>query len=377
MAFILGVSCAVPEAVYLQEDLAQKLMDILSIPPEKVESFQRLYAHSSIEKRYSVLADLQHARSEWKFWGPDYPKTIPGMEQRNQVYKTEAPKLAQKAVQSLLEAWTGDRSSITHLISVSCTGMIAPGIEFHLMQNLGLSNTINRLGINFMGCFGAFKGLSVAFAFAQANPEARILVVCTELCTLHMHACNDPDTMLANALFGDGAAAVLVGGNPKAHEKPLREIKRVHACGFRDSMDKMSWEAGDHGFRMRLCHTVPVAIKRHMKVFAQELLQHDAEIEQCEWAIHPGGTSILQAVEKSLQLDAEQTRSSWKILRDYGNMSSAAFLFVLHDLFESEVSGLHKSSNELEKRIWTAGVGFGPGLSMEGILLKKVESRFS
>jgi len=357
---IFSVSGIVPSHIFKQEEIAKRFIDILSVDEEKAEFIKKIYKNSSICHRYSVVNDFHNPREEWEFWGSNYPKTIPGMTDRNQRYKKEAPILAEKAARQALEQWGGDPSRITHLISVSCTGVIAPGIEFYLMQNLRLSSTINRLGINFMGCFGAFKGLSVAQAFAQANPEARILLVCTELCTLHLQADQDSETLMANALFSDGSAAAIIGGNCLSEERALWEIERTHSFGFKNLMEKMSWEASDRGFLMGLCHTIPVHIKRHMSEFAEGLLPREVSTTQCDWAIHPGGASILQAVEKALKLQSDQTKSSWKILRDFGNMSSATFLFVLADL-----------SKQINGRTWTAGVGFGPGLSAEGILLRR------
>lgn len=357
---IFALSGIVPPHVFKQNEIAQKFRDIFSIEEEKKEFINRIYLNSSITNRYSVVNDFHKSREEWSFWGSEYPKTIPGMGARNQRYKKEAPLLAEKAARQVLERWGGNASQITHLISVSCTGMIAPGIEYYLMQNLGISPTINRLGINFMGCFGAFKGLSVAQAFAQANPDARILLVCTELCSLHLQADLDPETLMANAIFSDGSAAAIIGGHCFPREEPLWEILRTHSLGFENSRDKMYWEAGDVGFQMGLCRTVPVYIKRHMKEFTKGLLSDEMGIDECDWAIHPGGASILQAVEKALHLKNDQTQSSWKILNDFGNMSSATFLFVLDEL-----------SKQTHSRPWTAGIGFGPGLSAEGILLRR------
>ena len=326
---------------------------------EKAEFLNRIYQNSAIQKRHSIIEDFHKPREEWEFLGSQYPQTVPGMTQRNARYKKEAPALAEEAARQVLEIWGGDRSRITHIISISCTGVIAPGIEYHLMQNLGLSPTVNRLGINFMGCFGAFKGLSVARAFAQENPAFRILVICTELCSLHLQADQDAETVTANSLFADGCAAAIIGSSPGPDETPLWDIIRTHSLGFKNSLDKMSWEASDSGFLMRLSHTVPVLIGRHMKEFAESLLIEDVKIEECDWAIHPGGKSVLQAIEKALHLQSDQTTSSWKVLSDYGNMSSATFLFVLEEL-----------SRRTNLRPWTAGLAFGPGLSAEGILLR-------
>lgn len=356
---ILALSTAVPSHVYLQEDVAKMAIAIFGLENEKAELTNRIYQNSAIEKRHSVIGDFHKPREEWEFWGSHYPETVPGMSNRNIRYKEEAPKLAEQAARDALESWGGDPSRLSHIISVSCTGVMAPGIEFHLMQKLGLSSSINRLGINFMGCFGAFKGLSVARAFAQESPDNRILLVCTELCSLHLQADHDGETIMGNSLFGDGSAAAIIGCMPDEQENPLFEIRRFHSLGFKNTLDKMSWEAGDQGLVMRLSHTVPVLIGRQIKEFAEALLKHDIRSDQCDWAIHPGGKSILQAIEKNLKLDPKQTIASWNTLNEYGNMSSATFLFVLDLLSRQE-----------KRREWTAGVGFGPGLSAEGILLR-------
>lgn len=361
-ANLLALATAVPPHVYTQEEIARKSIDVFSLNQEKAEVVNRIYQNSSINQRYSIIEDFHKPREEWDFWGSQYPQTVPGMTSRNMRYKQEAPKLALEAAKQALKRWGGDISQITHVISVSCTGVIAPGIEFLLMQELGLSSTVNRLGVNFMGCFGAFKGLSVARAFALENSKNRILLVCTELCSLHLQADQDGETLLANSLFGDGAAAAIVGADPQSAENPLWEIVRTHSLGFKNSLDKMSWEASDRGFLMRLSHTVPVLIGRQIKEFVEDLLTKEIEITQCDWAIHPGGKSIIQAVERALQLQPDLTKCSWETFANYGNMSSATFLFVLDHL-----------SQQAERRSWTAGVGFGPGLSAEGILLRRAQ----
>lgn len=365
-ATILALATAVPPHVYLQEEIAQQSIALLEMNPKKAEWVKKIYQNSAIQKRHFIINDLRQACADREFLGPQYPQTIPGMSRRNQLYKQEAPKLAQEAAQQVIKQWGGEASRITHVISVSCTGMIAPGIEFHLMQTLGLSPTINRLGINFMGCFGAFKGLAVARAFALENPTHRILLVCTELCSLHMQADLDADTLTANSLFADGAAAALIGAHPQAGEMPLWEIKRTHSLGFPNSMEKMSWEASDRGFLMRLSHQVPALIGRQMKRFIEDLLKQEISLEQCDWAIHPGGKSIIQAVERALQLQPDQTKSSWETFAHYGNMSSATFLFVLAHL-----------ACQKNLRPWVIGVGFGPGLSAESLLLKHSLSKKS
>lgn len=170
-AHILALSTVVPPHCYNQQAVSEKVTSIFQMDKEKGELTKRIYQNSAIEKRHSVIPDFHYERDRWEFWGSRYPDQIPGMTQRNHLYKEEAPKLAEAAARQVMERWGGNPSEITHIISVSCTGMMAPGIEFLLMQNLELSPSIHRLGINFMGCFGAFKGLAVAKAFAAENKK--------------------------------------------------------------------------------------------------------------------------------------------------------------------------------------------------------------
>jgi predicted naringenin-chalcone synthase len=359
-SYILGLATAVPPFSITQNEAMRKQSLFFELSPQQEKQITALYQNSGITKRHIVTPDFSLDRAEWNFWGCDFPKTVPGMTKRNDVYKKEAPLLAHQAAEKAIKKWGGDPSQLTHVISVSCTGVVAPGIEFSLISTLGLQRTIMRLGINFMGCFGAFKGLEVANAFACANPNNRILVVCTELCSLHFQAELDSDNLLANSIFADGAAAVIVGGNPKDSEIPLWEIFNHRSIGLDNSLGQMSWEAGDNGYRMRLSNFVPVSIAKNIQPFIETLLENKVDISSCGWAVHPGGRAILHLVEKKLGITKDQTKASWETLTNYGNMSSATFLFVLENLI---LKGNIKN--------WTAGVGFGPGLSMEGVLLRK------
>jgi predicted naringenin-chalcone synthase len=362
-AAILGLGTAVPPYIYPQMDAAEKFSAILNLDEKKTAAIRQLYKNSAINKRHSILNEFNEARENWNFWGQDFPQSIPGMSERNEIYKNEAPKLAYEAALKAVNNWNGNPSSLTHVISISCTGVVAPGLEFNLMQGLKLNSSVNRLGINFMGCFGAFKGLSVAQAYAKENPKNRILVVCTELCSLHLQVETDSETLIGNSLFSDGASAVIIGAEPGPTEKPLWEIVNSHTMGVEKSLDKMSWEASSKGYLMRLSHTVPVYLGRAIKAFTDSLLPPTLKAEECDWPIHPGGKSILQSIEKGLQISSLHTQASWKTLANYGNMSSATFFFVLEELRRQE-----------KKKEWAAGLAFGPGLSIEGVLLRNKET---
>lgn len=358
--FILALATSTPPHAFGQEEIAEKMIQVLAYEKHKIQQLKDIYQNSAIQTRYSVFPDFKKDRSEWHFWGQDYPEQVPGMSQRNLAYKTEAPKLAYEASKKAIEKWGRDPSEITHIISVSCTGVVAPGIEFDLMQKLNLKRSVTRLGINFMGCFGAFKGLLVAASFAKEHPQHRILLVCTELCSLHLQAKPDLDNILANSLFSDGASAVILGGEPHGQEKPLWEIHKQYSVGIDHSLDKMSWEASDHGFFMKLSPFVPALLGRHIQPVVNAILGDTIHSQACDWAIHPGGKSIIQAIERAMKLEPPQTEAAWGILKDYGNMSSATFLFVLERLYQQSTF-----------KPWTLGLGFGPGLSIEGILLHR------
>jgi len=356
---ILGISTAVPKHSISQNEALNMALDVFSLEASQQEQMKKVFQNSGIEKRHIVTPELKKDRKEWHFWGQDYPKTIPGMTERNEMYKKESLLLAHEAAEKAIQAWGGDPATLTHVISVSCTGVVIPGIDFLLIDSLGLKRSISRLGINFMGCFGAFKGLEVAQVFAKENSKNRILVVCTELCSLHLQADLSPDTIVANSIFADGAAAVVVGSHPSSKEKPLWEIVKSSCFGLEETGEHMSWEASNQGFLMRLSGAVPLIISRHIQKFANELQGSHTNPAACNWAIHPGGRAILQVIEKKMRLEKSQTQASWDTLKNYGNMSSATFLFVLDNL-----------SKQKEALNWTTGIGFGPGLSMEGILLK-------
>lgn len=357
---ILSIGTAVPPHIILQEEVPEILIRILKLNDEQTQRIRSIYRDTAIHKRHSIIPDFGKEPNEQDFLGPNYPDLVPGMTKRNEIYLQEAHQLAYKAAKKAIENWGGDPASITHVISVSCTGMMAPGIEFDLIRLLKLKNSINRLGINFMGCFGAFKGLDVARAYAKEDRCNRILVVCTELCSLHFQAKMDSETLVGNSLFADGSAAVVVGTHPQSHETPLREMIQARSLGLDNSLDKMSWKASDQGFLMRLSPTVPVWIGRSIQTFIETLLPSELANGDCDWAIHPGGKSIIQAIEKALQLEQHQTLAAWNILANYGNMSSATFLFVLEQLFQ-----------QTHQKPWAVGLAFGPGLSMEGLLLRK------
>lgn len=355
-AYIHAIATAVPPITYPQAELAEKLCTILSLKSSSALRLKKIFKSAAIEKRHGILPDFSLEATSPTLWedGDKAPTTF----ERNEIYKKYAPQLAQKAAKLAIAEWGGDPKAITHIISISCTGMMAPGIEFLLVDALGLPKTVQRFGINFMGCFGAFKGLSLAKSIACENPKNKVLIVCTELCSLHFQKELSADQFVINALFGDGSAAAIVGGCANSCENRLWEIEKTASFALEDSLDNMTWDAGDRGFVMKLSQLVPEQIKKNIKSFARSILKA-IPFSDCSWALHPGGKAIVEAVETECDLNKKQTEATWQVLKNYGNMSSGTFLFVLDEL-----------RREKMQNKWTVGLGFGPGLSMEGILLK-------
>jgi predicted naringenin-chalcone synthase len=228
-------------------------------------------------------------------------------------------------------------------------------VDHHLISALGLSPTIERVHVGFMGCHGALNGLRVANAFCQANPNARVLLCAVELCSLHYHYGDSPDRVVANAIFADGAAAIV--GTTRGDDTAWR-VTGTGSCVIPDTADAMSWRVGDHGFEMGLSKRIPGLIARHLRPWLESWLSGYgvALRDIASWAIHPGGPKIVSAVEEALSLSASATAASRAVFSDCGNMSSPTVLFVLDRLRKS---GHNRPCVML---------GFGPGLVAEAAL---------
>jgi len=361
-AQILAIETEVPQKFLTQKSYNAAMERLLNLDEVRCNLLRRITSGSRIQKRHLVSSEIDEEGIQGTLFGKEENTVPPTTKQRNETYKEAAPDLAASACRKALQQWGGDYQMITHVISVSCTGMIAPGIEFLLIERLGLSSRVERLGINFMGCFGAFKGLAIAKSLALENPKHRVLVVCTELCSLHFQHNLNVEMLVANSLFADGAAAIVVGVEVRDGEKPLLELHSQKSEALNDTRDLMTWEVGDCGYFMRLSPTIPFQIKRCVSSFAQNLIGAECSLNECAWAAHPGGKAILEAIAEGCQIENVKLSASWEVLYNYGNMSSPTFLFVLKEVLKTTCS-----------KKWVIGLGFGPGLSIEGLLLKRVD----
>lgn len=276
-------------------------------------------------------------------------------------YAREAPVLAEAAARGALAAAAVGAGQITHLITTSCTGFFAPGLDVELISRLHLRPDIQRLHIGFMGCHAAFNALAAArdavAAAAAVGRDARVLVCCVELCTLHFAYGWQPEKLVANALFADAASACVVGTANAAAGEGF-EILHTASLLLPDSRDAMTWRVGDHGFEMTLSSELPNLIGTHIRPWCESWLADAgtslAEIQH--YALHPGGPKILSACRDALGLSDIHIQSSRDILARHGNLSSATLLFLLQRLQQNDARGK------------CLAVGFGPGLMAEGLL---------
>ncbi|MEO6668495.1 MAG: type III polyketide synthase [Ferruginibacter sp.] len=359
MSKIISIATSVPEYKCEQDELFGFADKIFSATEEETRKLKFMYRQSGISKRYSVIPDFNVPVSERLF----FPATndlepFPGVEMRMALYNEHACKLSVQAIEDCIKDKI-NKKDITHLITVSCTGISAPGLDLQVMELMELPNNIVRTAVNFMGCYAAVHALKLADAFCNTNPKANIVIVCTELCTLHFQKTNSVDNMTASLLFGDGSAAVLLQ-HDNSKEPGIRLKSFFSDVSFKGK-NEMAWEVSSKGFIMTLTGYVPALIKEDFKGLVTKALEAANENidDITHWCIHPGGKQILQSVCSSLNIAPEHLKYAYEVLNDYGNMSSATILFVLQKM-------LHEFNNNIQKGPSSIfGAAFGPGLTME------------
>ena len=352
MAYLNRIATAVPENDVHQAFVAfaDTLLGERSRP-----IFRRMADRSQIERRWSVLSPAP---------GPTGPSVdaegfyrrgaFPSTGARMRRYQAEAPVLAQRAVERL--GLGADIARATHLIVTSCTGFSAPGLDLELVARCGLSPSIERTVVGFMGCYAAVSALKLARHIVRSDPAARVLVVSLDLCTLHLQEVDDLEQVLTFLVFGDGCAAALVTAEPAGFR--LDRFKAVVAPG---TGEHITWDIGDRGFDMFLSGQVPGAIGAALRQSRDEILDGAAPEAIDLWAVHPGGRTVLDAVEQALGLAPEALAASRTVLRDFGNMSSPTVLFVLEALLKAAAPGRRGCA-----------MAFGPGLTAETLLFTAV-----
>lgn len=313
----------------------------LEVPRERA-LFARMADRAGIAHRMSILPPPAAGGTQTDPGG-FYGDAWPGTAERMRLYAEHAPALGAQAARKL-----GPLEHVTHLVLASCTGFVAPGIDQLLARRLGLSDTVERTLIGFMGCYAAVTALKTAHHIVRSDRQAVVLVVTVELSTLHLQQSNDLEALLAMLLFADGAAAGIVSADATG-----LAIEAPFALALPDSDALITWTVGDTGFAMGLSGEVPGRIAAALSTDAFLSRISDAKAID-SWAVHAGGRSVLDAVESGLSLPADALAESRAVLRDHGNMSSATLMFVLERVLSGEPVGSG------------IALAFGPGLAVEG-----------
>ncbi|MBF2054636.1 MAG: type III polyketide synthase [Candidatus Sericytochromatia bacterium] len=362
--YLHGIGTALPQWAYPQDTLCDFMQRQLALDAETSARLQQLYARSGIAQRHSVLPDFGAGDA-----GLYRSSTPPGLRERMDLYHHKIVPLATEAITQAL-SHSQQRSGagytltdVTHLIAVSCTGLAAPGLDLMLLQALNLPANLHRSCLYFMGCYAALHALKQADAICRSDPDAVVLVVCAELCTLHFQYSTEMEQLAASMLFADGAAAAVFSSQPG----PLA-LRGFYAEVALAGWDQMAWQLSETGFWMRLGTEVPALLQQHLPGLLQRALQrygwqHPAEISH--WALHPGGRKILDLAAEQLQLPPAALSASYQVLQHCGNMSSPTVLFVLRQLWED---ALAQQGLAPEQKLLMAA--FGPGLSLETTALE-------
>ncbi|WP_309066370.1 type III polyketide synthase [Microbacterium sp.] len=372
-AILRSLQTIVPDTPLHQDEVR----DVFAAQPGLGRLAKRLvttaFDGSGVRTRHTVLRELDlTAEPEGTHFYDRATGELrePGTRLRNDLYAVEAERLFVAAARRALDTDPQfGPEDVTHVITVSCTGFHAPGPDYAIVRALGLSDAVQRYHLGFMGCYASMPALRCAAQFCAADPDAVVLVVSVELCTLHLRSSEDPDAIIASSLFADGAAAGIVSAHP-AQGRGLA-LDRFHTAIAPQGEKDMAWTIGDTGFEMVLSTAVPQIIGDSIHEALRPLFAAEADLGAAfdderigdvvqHWAIHPGGRSILDHVQSGLALADEQLTPARDVLRDYGNMSSATVLFVLRALLDDD--------RVLEGERVSA-MAFGPGLTAESALL--------
>lgn len=348
---ITSISTAVPKYKVGQTQVLNFMAGVNDMDEAQSHDLEVLYRATGIDTRYSVLKDFTKSPEESEYFNKN---SLPTTSQRLKLFKSESLNLSLESANSCIAQSGISKEEITHLIIVSCTGLHAPGLDIDLIYKLGLRHNVERLAINFMGCYAAFNAVKAADAICKSS-DSKVLIVCTELCSIHFQKGTDEDTLLANALFGDGSASLLVESKPSKNHS--LQIIAAHCDLLPAGETEMAWEVGEFGFEMKLSSYVPDVISTGISTL---LKKYNQSFDF--YAIHPGGKRILKVIEEQLKISKNQNFQAHEVLRKYGNMSSPTILFVLKHIFDD----LKKADSKKE----ILAMAFGPGLTLESLTLK-------
>lgn len=361
MNMLIDIETASPPFKVNQQLAASELKTRMGGSPAVARMIEMAANQSGIDHRYFVIPDGDDNASA-KFFTKDGIHYSPDTKTRMNEYEKWAASLAVNAVSKLGEINKINFSTIDRIITISCTGFYAPGLDYQIIKEFNLPQSVKRTNIGFMGCAASLVGINSVWEAMQQAENENILMISVELCSLHLQTEPTRDNILANLIFADGAAAVLFSKKSFPEKRNL-EIQFTESFLFEDSAKYMGWKIGNNGFEMMLSSELPKIILNSAAPRAKEILtKREIDISKIKyWALHPGGRAILDSLQNGLQLSDRQLNPSREILKNFGNLSSVSILFVLKNIFENE---------QLEVDDLCCAVAFGPGLTMELVLFR-------
>ncbi len=353
---ILGIGTALPAHRMDQADTARRLSDALHDRPDSARWARRLFKQCGVATRYTCEPDLLEEAGACRYFPSGLKEHAPSTAERMSVYKRESIPLAVKAARRAMADSRIAASDISHLITVSCTGQFLPGLDTVLQRELELGEAVVRLPLTFIGCAAGLKAIGLAKQLAAGQQGATALIVCVELCTLHIQPSGDRDSLFGASFFGDGASACVVG-TPGAEHGALFTLGDTRSVLLAGGAEEMVWEVGNFGFDLYLSPHIPKLIAE----FVPPELERLCGDERKElWAVHPGGKGIIETLQSEYRLTDEQVAPSLHVLRKIGNVSSATILFVLEEMR----SRLQEQKSGVKKGL---ALAFGPGLTVEAV----------
>jgi predicted naringenin-chalcone synthase len=361
---LIHITTSLPPYKVTQVKASEELKTRMAARPAIGRLIDTAAQRSGIDTRYVVVPDAEDVPSQ-KFYSTESGAITPDTKTRMTEYEHWSKILAKDAVARLLEETGCAPSSVKRLITISCTGFYAPGIDYYLMNEFQFPISTQRTHIGFMGCAAALVGLTTVMESLRSadNENSTTLLVALEICSLHLQTEPTRDNILANMIFADGCAAILF--SKVAEYRPKLHLLSTHSHLFANSSEFMGWKIGNTGFEMMLSSELPrIILEEAVPVLHNIMKRQGIESHSIHhWVLHPGGRAILDALQAGLQLNDEDMLPSREVLRKYGNMSSPSILFVMKELL---------ATKKVQKDEYLCAVAFGPGLTMEIVFLKGV-----
>ena len=323
---LLALATAVPPHELGQAEVMERSRMLFRGSPSQIERLLPVYDNAGIERRYSCVP------IEWYL-------TPHGWEERTQLFIENALALLQQATERCLEQAGLPIEAVDAIVTISTTGIATPSLDARLMDLMPFRADVQRLPVFGLGCAGGVAGLARAAALARAEPDAVVLLLVVELCGLTFRAQDlSKSNIIATALFGDGAAALLITGRTDARRVKAPRIAAWGEHRWPQSLDVMGWDVKDDGLGVLFSRDIPTLVRDELRGASDRFLAKLGldRLDLAGYVCHPGGAKVLDALEEAFEIPAGALVHARATLRDYGNMSAVTVLFVLDRILKAQ-----------------------------------------